>query len=76
MAPNTQVSGFLVLSEPNDYGKIESPDGERIFFLDLIPLFKEEIELKKKAGTVELLERFQKKGITMVLDLARPNAGL
>lgn len=75
LAPNTQLSGFIVLDELNDYGKLELQNGEIISFLVLIPLYKEEIELKKKEGTIELLKRFQKKGITLVLDLERPNVG-
>lgn len=76
LATDTRLSGFLILSDPNDYGTFESSNGTTISFLDLIPLYKEEIELKQKAGTVELLERFLKNDITMVIDMARPNVGL
>ena len=61
LASNTQLSGFLILSEPDDYGKLELQNGEIIRFLNLVPLYKEEIELKKKVGTLELLKRFQKR---------------
>ena len=76
LAPNIQWSGFLILPEPCEYGKIGRHKGKAVSFLNVIPLYKEEIELKQKAGTNELLERFQRNGITMVLDLDRPNVGL
>jgi hypothetical protein len=75
LAPNTQLSGFIILPELNDYGKIKLQNGETISFLNLIPLYKEEIELKKKMGTKELLERFYNNGINMIINMARKNVG-
>ena len=37
------------------------------------PLFEEEMHLKLRSGTDALLERFGKRGISDIVDPARPN---
>ncbi len=76
LAPNTQLSGILILPEVSDYGEIDLQNGETIKFLNIIPLYKEEIELKKKIGTMGLIEKFYVNNINMILDLNRLNVGL
>ena len=76
LAPNTKLSSFIVLLNQNEYGKIVLPNGEKRFFLDLIPLYKEEIEFKQKFGTIQLLKCFEENGITSVLNINRINVGI
>jgi hypothetical protein len=46
---------------------------KEIVFYSVVPLYREEMELKLRAGADELLERFTRKGMTDVIDPARKN---
>jgi hypothetical protein len=47
-----------------------------INFYSLVPIYKEEMEFKLKKGTNELLKKFDKNGISDIIDLNRKNTCL
>ena len=48
-------------------------DGRVIRFWSLVPVYREEMDLKLKQGADALLERFDNAGITELVDPVRPN---
>ena len=48
-------------------------DDKVVNFLSLVPIYKEEMELKLKGGVEALLPRFDEYNITELLDLKRRN---
>ena len=69
-------SGFIVLPELNDYGKLVLDNGDVIQFLLLIPLYREEIDLARSRGVYALLSLFRENNIDIVLNANRINVGL
>lgn len=74
---NTPFSGFLLLppllSQPEEAYRLETADGETIRFYCLIPLYTEEMDYKIEHGVAALLDRFDTRYITEVVDITRPN---
>ena len=58
---------------PPDVFQLTTKSGEVISFYMLVPLYKEELDLKLKKGAEELERRFEKENINLVLDTKRPN---
>jgi hypothetical protein len=56
--------GFLTLTVNAD---------KTIHFLSLVPIYREEMELKMREGLAPLLERLENAGVTELLDPQRPN---
>ena len=48
-------------------------DGQPVLFWALLPLYREEMELKLREGAEALLERFERHDLTAVVDPRRPN---
>jgi hypothetical protein len=48
-------------------------DDKVVNFLSLVPIHKEEMELKLKEGVEALLPRFDENNVTELLDLKRKN---
>lgn len=73
---NTQFVGVL-LTPPYafspEFFRLTTKSGETISFYAMMPLFQEEMDLKLKKGVEELEQRFEKRGVDFVLDLARIN---
>ena len=57
----------------DDFTQIELENGKAVDIYTLIPLYKEELEFKKKNGASALLERFDKFGIEEILEIGRKN---
>lgn len=75
-SPNCPFTGFLIFVPPSlDEGFIttQSENGDTIFFYCLIPLYKEEIDLKMNRGMDELLDLFEKNDVSDIVDVERPN---
>lgn len=64
------------LSFPEDFLQLKTKDGTRINFYSLIPLYKEEMELKLEEGTDALLDRFDDTEISELIDIYRPNVAI
>ena len=75
-APSTKLCCAYLLpaiSLPDDFTVLDAPDGRRIAFFAFIPLYREEMEYKLKAGSDALLDRFERAGVGDVIDPQRPN---
>ncbi|MDO5608012.1 MAG: suppressor of fused domain protein [Capnocytophaga sp.] len=65
---------FVTFDE--DFLQMETSDGNIINFYAMIPLYKEEMELKLNLGVEALLDKFDDYGILEVIDINRPNTAL
>lgn len=77
-ATNTKLCCMLLLpsiSLPKAFHELRVNDEKTIHFYCLYSIYKEEMELKMKKGVDALLDKFDKFGISDVLDVSRPNAG-
>lgn len=74
---NTGFGCMLVMppfaSFEEDFLTLTAKDGTQINFYALIPLYKEEMDLKLEQGTDALLDLFDETGITELIDIDRPN---
>jgi len=82
-APGTRLCGALLvgpISAPQEFGTLVMPDGRKVHFLQVMPLYAEEMQLKVERGTDALLELFDRHRISDVIDpkrrnVCRPSAG-
>lgn len=73
LGPGTQFTCMLLLAEDSEFGCMKAGDGRLITFYSLFPLYTEERDLEQREGIVVLVERFQRLGISLTIDLHRPN---
>ena len=74
LAPNNGFCGSLLLypeGVPDDAEYCVLPNGDRVNFFEVIPLYREEMEFKIANDTKALLERM--KNVSHVVDINRPN---
>lgn len=77
-ARNTRFTGAIIrwpISAPDAFHTLEISSTKVIHFFAVVPLYSEEMDLKLRAGTDALTERFNEAHITDVVDLRRPNVG-
>lgn len=75
-APNTKLCGAIVLPSitvPDAFHTLRIDDQKTITFLSVVPLYAEEMNLKLRSGTDELLKRLGKNDVTDVVSTTRPN---
>ncbi|HEC40145.1 MAG TPA: hypothetical protein ENI29_18045 [bacterium] len=76
-AKNTGVCGFLfmfpLLSFPPEFCELKIDDQKSIIFLQLVPLYKEEMDFAVTEGSEALLERIEKGEIPDHVDIHRKN---
>lgn len=75
-ASNTKLCGSIVLPSitvPCDFHTLRIHAQKEITFYAVVPLYEEEMDLKLRSGTDELLERLGKRDITDIISLTRPN---
>jgi len=73
---STALCAWLVacpMGLPAEFHFLRLPDGERIAFFALLPLYREELALKLHAGVDALLDRFRARRLSDVIDPKRPN---
>ena len=58
---------------PREFFQLAAKDGETLSFYVMMPLYKEELDLKLAKGTEELERRFKKANLGFVLDTRRTN---
>lgn len=76
-APNTKLSGVIILPSvtvPPAFHQLDIPGHKRITFYAAIPLYEGEMNLKLRSGSDELTNRFNQKGVTDVVSIARKDA--
>ncbi len=68
------MSCLMLLANPSEFGRWTRPDdGAEVVFYDLFGLYSAERDLELREGLPTLLDRFQKRFISKVLDPQRPN---
>ena len=73
---DTNFTGGIVLPPfglPPEFFQLQTQQGVKILFYHLIPIYREEMDLKLRKGSKALEELFQKHDIDFVLDLERKN---
>ncbi len=76
-ASNTKLCGAIILlspSVPDGFYKLHIDENKEIVFLSVVPLYEEEMNLKLRLGSDELLNRLAKVGVNDIIDPARRNA--
>jgi len=78
-ADNTKFCCFLISLPrwlPKDFVTLKLDDNKTVRFFVLLPLYREEMNLKLRKGTDHLEKLLFKTGTTEVLDITRQNAAL
>lgn len=76
LGENTEFTCVLLLTSDSELGQLTCSDGRQIVFYTLFPLYTEERDFERDHGTVELLQRFQQRGVSDVLELGRENVAI
>lgn len=74
--PATNLCAFLLLQNfrlPRAFGTLKISEEKTIHFLSLIPIHQDELELKFKKGGEEIEARFNKAGLSELLNINRPS---
>ena len=77
LGPGTRLCGAVLLptvSFAEEFHELGIPGGPVIQFLSLIPVYREEMELKLREGVDSLMDRFDEHGINDLIQPDRPNA--
>ncbi|MGI9335271.1 MAG: suppressor of fused domain protein [Gammaproteobacteria bacterium] len=77
-APSTKLSGALILPSitvPEQFHVLTVNPQKTIHFFAVVPLYDEEMNLKLRSGTDELLDRFESANVSDVIDPGRRNVG-
>ena len=75
-AENTLLNGVILLPSinvPEQFYALQIDENKTIGFFSVIPLYEEEMDLKLRKGSDELLEKFDKYGISDIVDIKRRN---
>jgi len=77
-ASNTSFSGMIlalptIVEDVNSFFTLRLPNDTEVHFFSLIPLFKEEMDLKLKSGAEALFEKLEKSGVNEMIDITRKN---
>lgn len=73
---NCSFSGVIILPSinvPKDFYTLAIDNEKQIEFFSVVPLYREEMALKLRKGTDALLDKFDKHGISDIVDLSRRN---
>ncbi|MFC4310110.1 suppressor of fused domain protein [Steroidobacter flavus] len=75
-ASSTRLCGAMILlsmTVPDDFHRLRIDANKEITFFSVVPLYDEEMNLKLRAGSDELLDKFDRMRVTDVVDLSRRN---
>ena len=75
-AKNTKLSGVLVMYPslmPEGFSRLKVSDQKELYFLSLLPIYKEEMDFKLDKGLDPLIDKLDKANVTELLDILRPN---
>lgn len=78
-APNTRLSSAVVLpsvSVPDEFHTLTVAPDKVIHFFAVVPIYREELNLKLRSGLNVLLDEFEEAEITDIVDPQRPNVGI
>ena len=71
-AANMKLSCMLLIADFADWSPV-TVVGRRVHLYTLIPLYADERDFERKHGVQELLQQFERAGITTIVDVARMN---
>ena len=77
-APNTTLNGAVILPSvtvPEEFHTLKIDEDKTIRFYAVVPLYPEEMDLKLRSGTEELMKRFGRADITDIVQPGRKNVG-
>jgi len=67
----------VILSEPSrSFSPLIAEDGEKIRFYIVIPIYREELEIKDKYGVTELYKLFSEEQLALIVDMNRENLAM
>ena len=75
-ATGVKFSGAVVLPSiavPSEFHTLKVNETKTISFFSVVPLYEEEMNLKLRSGLEKLLDRFDKRGISEIVDPKRKN---
>lgn len=74
-APSTDLCGMMLVppAQAPELFELKMDDGRTIHFWSLLPLYREEMDLKLEKGADALLDLFDQAGVSEVINPARPN---
>ncbi|MCR8645493.1 suppressor of fused domain protein [Paenibacillus sp. N1-5-1-14] len=77
-ASNTSFSGMILnvptlVEDLKSFFTLSMPNESEVHFFSLIPLYKEEMDLKLKSGTEILFEKLEKSGVNEIINIKRKN---
>lgn len=75
-APSTALCGAIILPSvtvPDEFQRLRISDEKEITFYCVVPLYKDEMQLKLRSGSDKLLDRFDQAGINDIVDPKRRN---
>jgi hypothetical protein len=75
-APNTELCcAFIapVLRAPEEFRRLELPDGRIVAFYGVVPLYEDEMRYKLEQGSDALVDLFDEAGVTELIDPERPS---
>ncbi len=76
-ASSTRLCGAIVLPSvtvPEGFHKLRIDQDKEITFFSIVPLYEEEMSLKLRSGSNELLNRFDKANVNDIVDPSRRNS--
>lgn len=71
LGPNTQQSCWLLMADFGNWSPVPLEDGRLVRMVTLIPLYTQERDFELLQGIRSLLERFERAGMTPVIDIDR-----
>ena len=74
--PSTKFCAFLLLPNYGEYDGIFLPNGRVITLANVVPLYREELELASQEGVAQLVARFGERGVEATFQPDRPNVAL
>ncbi len=75
-SPNTKFCGILIVGPPieyEDFFALKVYPGKTIYFQEMMPIYREEMEFKLKHGVDALIDRFWAYKTSNVIDINRVN---
>lgn len=78
-AANTTMNAILLfpsISMGSDFFSLSMDDRKTVNFYSLVPLYQEEVDFQQKRGTDALIDKFEREGISDVIDIGRKNTCL
>jgi len=76
-APGTRLTSVFLHHSPmlpERFTSMQGPDGKKISFLTVVPLYEQELQVKLRYGTAALLARLAARGINDIIDPKRQSA--